>query len=368
MAGAGRAGRAGRIGRPGRAGSSAFAKLAAALLSLVLLASDSALAQTPTPSTAALRLIDATPAADRTALRLPFTDAARSDWHYTPRSRDGLAWKSMSTAQREASTALLRSALSDSGLAKVRAVMSLEIALRELETFGPTRDPENYAFAIYGEPGAAAWGWRIEGHHLSLHFTLRAERYVATLPQFFGANPAIVSRDVGAPGPRKGYRLLRTEEDLARQWVEGLSAAQGRSAVFEARPVGDIVTRNAARVSPLAPVGLEFAAMTAAQQALVLKLIGGFAEHLQPELAEARLARVRAGSLESIRVGWAGSVTRGEPHYLRIQGATFLIEFDNSGGNHIHTVWRDFEGDWGRDVLAEHYRGAGAQGVPHRRP
>lgn len=366
---AGRAWHARGAGCTGGTRRIAAARLGSALLSLALLwTSDSALAQTTTPSAAAMRLIEATPAADRAALRLTFSDAARSDWHYTPRSRDGLAWKSMSTAQREASTALLRSALSDSGLAKVRALMSLEIALRELETFGPTRDPENYAFAIYGEPGAAAWGWRIEGHHLSLHFTLRAERYVATLPQFFGANPALVPRETGAGAPRKGFRLLGAEEDLARQWLEGLSAAQRRSAEFEARPFGDIVTRNAARVSPLAPVGLQFAAMNSAQQALILKLIGAFAEHLQPELADARLARVRAGSLESIRVGWAGSMIRGEPHYLRIQGATFLIEFDNSGGNHIHTVWRDFEGDWGRDVLAEHYRGAGAQGVPHRRP
>ena len=352
-----------------RAGRGAARVLATALLGLAWLwTGNEALAQTGTPSAAALRLIDATPAAERAALRLPFSDAARSDWHYTPRSRDGVAWKAMSVAQREASTALLRSALGDSGLTKVRALMSLEIALRELETFGLTRDPENYAFALYGEPGAPAWGWRIEGHHLSLHFTLSAERYVATLPQFFGANPALVPRDTAAPGPRKGFRLLGPEEDLARQWLEGLSATQQRSAVFEARPFGDIVTRNAARVNPLAPVGLELAAMNPAQQALVLKLIAAFAEHLQPELAQARLARVRAGALEAIRVGWAGSVIRGEPHYLRIQGTSFLIEFDNSGGNHIHAVWRDFQGDWGRDVLAEHYRRAGSEGVPHGKP
>ena len=138
--------------------------------------------------------------------------------------------------------------------------------------------------------------------------------------------------------------------------------------MFETQAFGDIVTRNAARVSPLAPVGLEFAAMNPAQQALVLKLIALFAEHLQPDLADARLARVRSGTLESIRVGWAGSTQRGEPHYFRLQGANFLIEFDNSGGNHIHTVWRDFAGDWGRDVLADHYRRAGADGVPHRKP
>jgi Protein of unknown function (DUF3500) len=346
----------------------AHAGFAMVLAALAWLFSTPATAQTNTPSAAAQRLIDATPQAERAALRLPFTDEARSNWHYTPRSRDGLARKAMSQAQRDASTALLRSALSDPGLIKVRALMALEIALRELETFGLFRDPDNYAIAIYGEPAAPAWGWRIEGHHLSLHFSLSADRYVATLPQFFGANPALVPRDTAAGAPRKGFRLLGSEEDLAREWLDSLSPAQRSIAVFDARPFGDIVTRNAARASPLAPVGLEFAAMNPAQQALLLRLIASFAEHLHPDLAEARLARVRAGTLESIRFGWAGPTLRGEPHYFRIQGASFLIEFDNSGGNHIHSVWRDFQGDWGRDVLADHYRRSAAEGQPHRKP
>ena len=152
----------------------------------------------------------------------------------------------MSPLQREASTALLRSALSEPGLAKVRALMSLEIALRELETFGLSRDPDNYAIALYGQPaadGASAWGWRIEGHHLSLHFSLNGDRVVASLPQFFGANPALVPRDI-AGGPRKGFRLLADEEDGAFEWLASLSPAQRRIAVFDSRPFGDIVSRN----------------------------------------------------------------------------------------------------------------------------
>jgi hypothetical protein len=99
--------------------------------------------------------------------------------------------------------------------------------------------------------------------------------------------------------------------------------------------------------------------MTATQQAQLLALIAAFAEHLKPELAQARLARVRAGAgLASMRFGWAGSAERDRPYDFRIHGAAFLIEYDNSGGNHVHSVWRDFDGDWGRDVLAEHYRSA----------
>jgi hypothetical protein len=320
-------------------------------------------AQTPTAAQAAQSLIETAAPAQRAELLLPFSEAARSDWNYTPRRRDGTAWKAMSAAQREATTALLRTALNERGLDKVRSVMALEIALRQLEAFGFSRDPENYAVAIYGKPGAGGWGWRIEGHHLSLHFSLEGDRYVSTLPQFFGANPAVVPRDFGGGAPAAGFRLLGNEEDLARQWLASLSPPQRTRAIFDTRPFGDIVSRNTTRAQPLDAVGVPFGEMDAAQQAQVLKLIGAFADHLQPELTQARLARVRAAPLDSIRVGWAGSTQPRQPHYFRIQGANFLIEFDNSGGNHIHSVWRDFEGDFGRDVLTEHYQRA--EGTAH---
>jgi hypothetical protein len=243
--------------------------------------------------------------------------------------------------------------------------MALEIVLREVETFGAGRDPDNYAFAIYGTPAAdAPWGWRVEGHHLSLHFTLTGDRYVATLPQFFGANPAELPRDFPKAGMKKGARLLGREEDLARELVDSLDAAQRRAAVIDDRLYGDIVTRNAAKLDPMAPAGVAFGALTAAQQATLLKLVTAFVEHLQPALAEARLARVREGGLDTLRFGWAGSTRRGEPYYFRVQGARMLIELDNSGGNHIHSVWRDADADWGRDVLREHYRRTG--GTQHK--
>jgi uncharacterized protein DUF3500 len=317
-------------------------------------------------SGAALALVAATAKDEQRKLLQPFSDAARSDWSYVPRRRAGIAWKEMSRAQRDATTALLRTALSDAGLDKVRAVMALEIALRELETFGFSRDPENYALALFGTPAAsgAPWGWRIEGHHLSLHFTLEGDRYVATLPQFFGANPARVPRDI-AGGPKKNTRVLGREEDLARELMAALSEPQRKVALFASEPYGDIVTKSDARPSPLTPVGVRLGELAPAAQAALLKLITAFAEHLRPELAEARLTRVRAGGLDDIRFGWAGSQKPGEPYYYRIQGKAFIVELDNSGGNHIHSVWRDFQGDWGRDILREHYAGSRAPEHDH---
>ncbi|MBI5279677.1 MAG: DUF3500 domain-containing protein [Burkholderiales bacterium] len=314
-------------------------------------------------TTAARALAEATPQAQRVQLLQPLTLEARSDWHYTPRSRGGIALKDMGAAQRQASQRLLAAALSEPGLVKVRAVIALEIALREIETFGFSRDPENYAFAIFGSPDAGPWGWRIEGHHLSLHFTLASGQVASSLPQFLGANPATVPRDV-RNGPRKGQRALGDEEDRAYALLAALSAPLRQRAVFSAQPFGDIVTRNADQLSPLEPAGIAFGEMDTAAQALLLRIVEAFASVAEPSIAQQRLERVRAGGLATLRFGWAGSQERGQPHYWRIQGAGFLIEWDNSGGNHVHSVWRDFAGDWGRDVLGDHYRRA--RGTPHR--
>lgn len=314
---------------------------------------------------AAQALLDATPLSGRPQLLQPFTLEARSDWHYVPRGRPGIALKAMSAPQRQVAQQLLAAALSQPGLLQVQGLIALEIALREMESFGPSRDPENYAFALFGKPGAEApWGWRIEGHHLSLHFTLHQGQVVASLPQFLGANPAEVPRDF-AGGPPKGQRVLGAQEDRAFALLASLTPAQRGQAVFSARPFGDIVTRNAGQLDPLAPVGIAFSALDSAQQALLLRLVESLAGVAEPTLAQQRLERVHAGGLAGIRFGWAGAPERGKPHYWRIQGARFLIEWDNSGGNHIHSVWRDFEGDWGRDVLGDHYRRAPGSGHRH---
>ncbi len=343
----------------------AFALLGVAL-PCVLAASMTPTADADSVSARARRLIDVTPKGQREELVQPFSDEARSDWHYTPRRRSGVAWKDMSAAQRDATTALLRSALTSAGLDKVRAIMALEIALKQIETFGWSRDPENYALALFGTPSdSAPWGFRIEGHHLSLHFTLSGDRFIATLPQFMGSNPAVAPRDFEPGGPRQGARVLGKPEDLARALMTKLKGVERAAALFDSRPYGDIVTSNAAKVSPLAPVGVKWDDLPASEQAALLELIATFAEHLRPALADARLARVRAGGMSTIRFGWAGSLEPGKPYYFRIQGATFLIELDNSGGNHIHSVWRDFQGDFGRDVLAEHYARSGGPGHSH---
>lgn len=302
------------------------------------------------------------PAAQRAEAMRPFADADRVQWHYTPRSRNGIALKALDGPGRDAVHVLLRQALSAAGHRKIVNIIELETVLREMETFGWMRDPERYYLTIYGTPDPqAAWGWRFEGHHLSLNFTLGGNRVAIDAPSFLGANPASVES-----GPRKGLRVLAEEEDKARALLGMLTDAQRRKAIVDDRPYGDIVTKNAERVEPLADTGIVAAELSPDQRAQLLAIIEVYARTFQQGLAQARLARVREGGVDKIRFAWAGSTERGRPHYYRIQGPLFLIEYDasQSGGNHIHTVWRDFNGDFGRDLLQAHYRSAA--GTSHR--
>jgi len=311
---------------------------------------------------AAEKVLASLPEAARARVQREFSDGGRLDWHFTPRSRNGVAFKELDAKGREAIHALLRQALSATGYRKAVNIIELEIVLRELETFGLMRDPERYHLTIYGKPDRrAAWGWRFEGHHLSLNFTLAGDRMAVDTPSFFGANPAEVRK-----GSKKGLRVLAAEEDEARTLLALLNEDQRREAVFDTRSFGDIVTGNAAKVDPLNPVGIAASKMDQKQGAQLVKLVETYAMSFEPALAQARMARVREGGLENIRFGWAGAIGRGARHYYRIQGPLFLIEYDASqnDGNHIHTVWRDFNGDFGRDLLKQHYESA--KGSPHK--
>ena len=309
---------------------------------------------------AAEALVGSVDARQRARLVLPWNDEKRTDWHYTPRSRPGIPLADFDAAQRESLHRLLRTALSAAGHQRVVNIIELELVLRELETFGLLRDPGKYSVVFFGQPDARnPWGWRFEGHHLSLSFTLRGDA-VATTPSFFGANPAEVRK-----GPKRGLRVLAPEEDEARKLLASLDPKLRAAAVIDTRTYGDIVTRASDRVSPLENKGIEARALGAEQKVQLRKVIEAYADSFEPALRAARLARAAEG-FDAIRFAWAGSTERGKPHYYRIQGPKFLIEYDASQdeGNHVHTVWRDFDGDFGRDLLREHH--ALARGTSHK--
>jgi len=282
----------------------------------------------------------------------------RLNWHYIPRERKGLPIKDMNEDQRKLARELLHSGLSQRGYLTATSIMDLESVLGDIERRqgGGTnvRDPERYFFSIFGTPSARdTWGWRVEGHHVSLNFTIVNGSLVAGTPAFFGSNPAEVK-----DGPKKGLRILAQEEDAARALLLALDPGQRAKATIDSVAPKDMVTTNAVKVDPLSPVGILASALESKQRDLLMRLIDVYTSGMASDLAADRMAKMRRAGVEKITFAWAGEVEHGKPHYYRIQGPTFLVEYDNTqnDANHIHSVWRDFAGDFGRDLLREHLK------------
>jgi hypothetical protein len=289
---------------------------------------------------------------ERATAAMPFASEERLNWHYTAKLRNGLPLKRMGAAQRKAAMDLLRASLSQMGVEKAETIRTLEEVLRALEG-NESRDPEMYYFSIFGEPAeSGTWGWRYEGHHLSFNFVVVDGKVVSTTPQFFGANPADVKE-----GPKKGVRALAREEDLARSLARSLTAVQRALAIVSDTAPPEILTGASREAALQKDEGIGYPKLDRDQQALLVSLIDEYIAAQRAELARARRERVDAAGLEKLKFVWMGGLEKGQGHYYRIQGPNFLIEYDNTqnGANHVHAVWRDFKGDWGKDVLAEHY-------------
>ncbi|PYS34609.1 MAG: hypothetical protein DMG14_29045 [Acidobacteria bacterium] len=223
------------------------------------------------------------------------------------------------------------------------------------------RDPLKYYVSVFGTSSTKdTWGWRVEGHHVSLHFTVVKGNFIASSPTFFGSNPAEVRE-----GPKKGLRILGDQEDAARSLLMALNDSQRAKAIIQNVALTDIVTTNKVDVNPLSPVGITAADMTPQQRDLLMKIVEVYTSKMADDIAAERRAKVQKAGVEKIAFAWAGETERGKKHYYRIQGPTFLIEHDNTqnDGNHVHSVWRDFNGDFGRDLLREHVASAHAGGV-----
>jgi len=283
-----------------------------------------------------------------------FTADERLNWHFIPRVRKGLPLRDMTGEQKQLAHALLAAGLSQQGYIKASSIMSLDQVLKNMEGGkGPMRDPEGYFFSVFGEPSATGtWGYRIEGHHVSQNFTI-VNGKVQGAPSFFGTNPAEILE-----GQRKGLRVLAREEDLARQLVKSLTADQKKTAVVSTEAPKDILT-EASRKAALngQPSGLAISKMTASQHAIFQSLMDEYCRNMTDQIDQVREDQIsKAGG--NIYFAWAGGEDPGQGHYYRIQSPSFLGECDDTQdhANHIHSVWRDFDGDFGLDLLKEHYQ------------
>ena len=287
----------------------------------------------------------------------PFESDERLNWHFVPRERLGLPLKAMDLKQRRAAYRLMQTGLSHQGYLKATTIMSLESILRELEKDRPgnedRRDPEKYWFSVFGVPSETEpWGWRLEGHHVSINFSSVSGAVAAATPLFLGASPAEIRT-----GPRAGQRVLAAEEDMARKLIVSLQGNHAERSVIASEAPDEVLTVPDASLDLGVPQGVSEEEMDPTQQALFRRLVEQIVRTLRGELADDVLAGISDNEWKELSFAWAGSFERGRGHYYRIQGPSFIIEYDNTQNeaNHAHVVWHSLDNNFGLDALRRHY-------------
>ena len=289
------------------------------------------------------------------ALQFPMDDSLRKDWQFIPMERKGLGLKSMKPHQRGLAMALIQTVLSHKGFASTMQIMALEDVLRQMENNPVKRDPEKYHLFLFGSPGTkGSWGWRIEGHHLSISVTIVAEKSgqtIAISPSFFGTNPAEVRM-----GPLNGTRVLGKIEDGARSLAKSLTVEQKKNGILEVKVPRDVLLGPGKSAKHLSPKGITASEMTEPQVTALDELVNAYLTHFRTEVAKKELSKLKSTKPQEISFAWIGKLRPGQPHYFRIQGPTFVMEYDNTQNkaNHAHLVWRDLENDFGEDALKRH--------------
>jgi hypothetical protein len=303
---------------------------------------------------AALDLLDCLDAEQRARVLGAFEPREWHTWTYLPGDRPGLGLGELAADQRERAFDLLHTAFSRRGVSDLQLVLRTEEIRRELadhrDGLVPHLDPP-YWLRILGRPSPETWSWRISGHHLVAQATLVGDD-VATTPQFFGAQPA----EVGA-GPHLGFQSLPREQDLARELVLVLEEDQRRQAVASAVAPDDILTRQDPAVAGFPSGGLPRSRMDRRQGDLLEALVRQYLDRSPAAVADRAWSGILDAGWPEVRFTWSGGLQRGSGHYYAVSGPTFVLEYDNTqeSGNHIHSVWRDRQRDFGADLLARHY-------------
>jgi hypothetical protein len=307
---------------------------------------------------AALRFLQELSTTQKTQALFSFADEERYRWNYVPTERKGIPLKNLNNAQYQLAMEMLRSALSDTGYAKTRAIIDLENILKEVENRSADdhyRDPGKYCVSLFGNPQTdSVWGWRFEGHHVAFNFTAAEKGLVSGTPGFLGANPAVVQT-----GLQKGKEVLKEETKRGFALLHSLDEEQRKKTILSPTTPGEIITANSRKAMIEKPQGILYSELNSDQQSLLLQLLRLYINRYKQPIAAMMMKEIEAAGLVTLRFAWAGAEQPGlgHPHYYRIQGPTLIIEYDNTqnNANHVHTVIRDLKNDFG-DQLLDHYR------------
>ena len=306
---------------------------------------------------AAKRFVESLSGDQRDKTIYEYMDGERIFWYYPPVNRHGIPLRDMDDDQRQLAYTLMETGLTGRSFDQAKLIIEHESVLGPLEKEAGVRsfvrDPDLYYWTVFGDPGSdkEPWGWRVEGHHISLNFSLWGDKFISMTPFFFGANPAEVRK-----GPKKGLRILDQREDLAYELMNSLDKGQTSKATIYAEAPYDILTYNASRVSLPAEEGLPASKMNETQKGILRNLVDVYVNQVRTDMAEEKLQRLEEEGFDGLHWAWGGPLEEGKEHYYRIHGGNFVVEFDNrqNGANHIHSVWRDVENDFANDVLREH--------------
>ena len=306
---------------------------------------------------AAKRFVESLSGDQRDKTIYEYMDGERIFWYYPPVNRHGIPLRDMDDDQRQLAYSLMETGLTDRSFDQAKLIIEHESVLGPLEKeAGVTsfvRDPDLYYWTVFGDPGSdkEPWGWRVEGHHISLNFSLWGDKFLSMTPFFFGANPAEVRK-----GPKKGLRILDQREDLAFELMNSLDQGQTSKATIYGEAPYDILTYNASRVSLPPEEGLPASKMNDTQKDILRNLVNVYVNQVRTDMAQEKLQRLEEEGFDGLHWAWGGPIEEGREHYYRIHGGNFVVEFDNrqNGANHIHSVWRDVENDFANDVLREH--------------
>ncbi len=306
---------------------------------------------------AAKRFVESLGGDQRDKTVYEYMDGERIFWYYPPVNRHGLPLRDMDADQRQLAYSLMETGLTDKSFDQAKLIIEHESVLGPLEKEAGVRsfvrDPDLYYWTVFGEPGSdkEPWGWRVEGHHVSLNFSLWGDKFLSMTPFFFGSNPAEVRK-----GPKKGLRILDQREDLGYELMNSLDKGQtGKATIYSEAPY-DILTYNSSRVSLPPEEGLPASKMDDTQKDILRNLVNVYVNQVRTDMAQEKLQRLEDEGFDGLHWAWGGPLEQGKEHYYRIHGGNFVVEFDNrqNGANHIHSVWRDVENDFANDVLREH--------------
>ncbi len=302
--------------------------------------------------------LDSLSSQQKARANLQYLTLERMYWYYPPGNRNGLPLRDMDEGQRELAYAMVESSLTEESYKKACLIIDHEAVLGPLEkeegriTFD--RNPLLYYFTVFGDltNSKDPWGWRVEGHHVSLHFSVLGDKVISSTPFFYGANPAEVRK-----GPKQGLRILDARQDLAFEFMNNLDKGQRSKAVIHDDAPWDILTYNSSKVVIPWEEGIAGRNLNGTQREILMALITEYVSQVREDVAEQKMDSIREQGLDGFHFAWAGPVgDMRKPHYYRIHSGNFVVEYDNrqNGANHIHSVLRDVENDFAQDVMREH--------------